>query len=79
VLLLATAVIGMPPALGGEISGLPPHLAPTQRPDYQFYLGNDTARLGQHWRMRLSSSPGPSITIGGSRRLTIRNLAPVPR
>jgi len=27
--------------LAGEISGLPPHLSPTTRPDYTFYLGND--------------------------------------
>ena len=27
----------------GEISGLPPHLAPTVRPDYSFFLGNDFA------------------------------------
>lgn len=30
----------------GEISGLPPHLAPTVRPDYSFYLGNDFAAAG---------------------------------
>jgi hypothetical protein len=31
------------PAYAGEISGIPPHLAPTVRPDYSFYLGNDFA------------------------------------
>jgi len=30
----------------GEISGLPPHLAPTIVPDYQFFLGNDFAAIG---------------------------------
>lgn len=28
-------------ATAGEISGLPPHIVPTTRPDYTFYLGND--------------------------------------
>lgn len=30
----------------GEISGLPAHLAPTVRPDYSFFLGNDFAAAG---------------------------------
>lgn len=30
-------------SFAGEISGLPPHLAPTVRPDYSFFLGNDFA------------------------------------
>lgn len=30
----------------GEVSGLPPHLAPTVRPDYSFYLGNDFVAAG---------------------------------
>jgi hypothetical protein len=34
------------PVNAGEISGLPPHLAPTVRPDYSFYLGNDFAAAG---------------------------------
>ena len=29
----------------GEISGLPAHLAPTVRPDYAFFLGNDFAAI----------------------------------
>jgi hypothetical protein len=30
-------------SFAGEISGLPPHLAPTVRADYSFFLGNDFA------------------------------------
>jgi hypothetical protein len=33
------------PVEAGEISGLPPHLAPTVRPDYSFFLGNDFAAV----------------------------------
>jgi len=33
-------------AHAGEISGLPPHLAPTVTPDYQVFLGNDFAASG---------------------------------
>jgi len=33
-------------SLAGEISGLPAHLAPTVRPDYTFFLGNDFAAVG---------------------------------
>jgi len=33
-------------AQAGEISGLPPHLAPTVSPDYQVFLGNDFAASG---------------------------------
>jgi hypothetical protein len=41
VLLLASQLV-----CAGEISGLPPHMAPTVRPDYSFYLGNDFAAAG---------------------------------
>lgn len=33
-------------AMAGEISGLPPHLAPTTSPDYTFYFGNDFLAVG---------------------------------
>lgn len=33
-------------SLAGEISGLPAHLAPTVRPDYTFFFGNDLAASG---------------------------------
>lgn len=33
-------------ACAGDISGLPPHLAPTVRPDYSFFLGNDFVAAG---------------------------------
>jgi hypothetical protein len=44
-LVLSTLIIspGSQLARAGEISGLPPHLAPTVRPDYSFFLGNDFA------------------------------------
>ncbi len=35
---LLTAIVT---ADAGDISGLPPHLPPTLRPDYQFFFGND--------------------------------------
>ena len=41
--LFALSIATTPAAnsIAGEISGLPPHLVPTLRPDYQFFLGND--------------------------------------
>lgn len=41
-LLLATVLLtAAATANAGDISGLPPHLPPTLRPDYEFFLGND--------------------------------------
>ena len=40
--LLATGLVTLVvTANAGDISGLPPHLPPTVRPDYQLFLGND--------------------------------------
>ena len=43
--LAALCILGSP-AVAGEVSGLPPHLAPTTSPDYSFYLGNDFLASG---------------------------------
>lgn len=40
--LLATGLVTLVvTANAGDVSGLPPHLPPTVRPDYQLFLGND--------------------------------------
>ena len=39
--LLGSACLWASVTLGGEPSGLPPHLPPTTQPDYTFFLGND--------------------------------------